>query len=577
MKASYLVLAFFVAAAAAVGGWFAAKHQSSSATAQPESANIIYSCSMHPQVRSPRPGKCPFCGMELAPLNQLSQAGLPSGSVMLSSNRITVLHVQTAEAQRHPLRRTLRVAGTIEDNDVNHRFISAYVDGRIDRLFVNYVGAEVAANQPLATLFSPMLLAVEREYVALTKQNPPPNLPELHADHERLLAGSRLRLKQMGLNDDQIATLPAKEGTNLHTEIRAPISGTVVGRNVYEGQYVKEGEKLFELADFSTMWFKFDAYEQDLTWLRPGQTVEITTPSVPGKTFSAPIVFIDPNINDPTRSAKVRVELPNPSLEDGGRKRRELFHRLYAEGSVKLEVPEVLTVPRTAVLAPGPQALVYLARGDNTFEQRRIRLGRSGDEAWEVLEGLKPGDRVVTAGNLLIDAQAQLDSSSAPDSNSPPPTSPAPASLPPLTGPQRERVTQLVSAAHALAAALASDQVPDFNQQAAALSTLLPSYLAAFTNAPAWQPLVHKVSATAILAKAPDLAGARQSFLPFSMAMTEFTKAVRLQEGFQSIKIYKCPMAPKPGQTAFWVQLQGPLRNPYYGSQMIDCGSEVTP
>src|SRR5205085_129093 len=102
-------------------------------------------------------------------------------------------------------------------------------------------------------------------------------------------------------------TLKDKKPEDIRTEIRAPVSGTVVARNVYEGQYVKEGEKLFEIADFSTMWFKFDAYERDLAWLRPGQSVEITTPAVPGKIYAAPIAFVDPNINDPTRSAKVRV------------------------------------------------------------------------------------------------------------------------------------------------------------------------------------------------------------------------------------------------------------------------------
>ena len=573
MKARHIFSALLIAALAAAGGWFAARRgQPPQLRSEQESSGKIYSCSMHPQVRSNKPGKCPFCGMALAPLSQLTQAGSPPGSVMLSSNRINVINVQTAEVQRQPLRRTLRVAGTIEDNDLRHRFISAYVDGRIDRLFVNYVGAEVTEGEPLATFFSPMLLSVEREYLALAKQKLPANLPELHADHERLLAGARLRLKQLGLNETQIASLSQKSETNLHTEILAPMSGTVVARNVYEGQYVKEGEKLFELADFSRMWFKFDAYERDLAWLKIGETVDITTPAAPGKTFTAPITFIDPNINDPTRSAKVRVELANPLGDESGRPRRSLFHRLYAEGLVKIDMPEVLAVPRSAVLSPGSQPIVYVRKPDNAFEQRRVTLGRAGDALWEVLEGLKEGETVVTTGNMLLDAQAQLDSGFSSTS-----VEPAATALPPLTEPEREAVAQFLPVAHGVTQALTADNVGDYNQYATKLPAALTRLTAVFTNAPRWQALVEKVASAGQLGNAADLASARQAFLPFSMAAVEFIKAARTQEPFKTVKVYKCPMAPKPGQTGYWIQLQGPLRNPFYGSEMIDCGSEVTP
>src|SRR5436190_13411380 len=156
------------------------------------------------------------------------------------------------------------------------------------------------------------------------------------------------------------------------------MSGTVVSRNVYEGQYVKEGERLFEIADFSTMWFVFDAYERDLNWLRAGQKVEISTPAASGKIFQGTISFIDPNLKEMTRSAKVRVEVPNPLVETDGRKHRELYHKLYAQGVVQIETPEVVAVPRSAVLAPGAQALVYVAREGGAYERRQVKLGRVG-------------------------------------------------------------------------------------------------------------------------------------------------------------------------------------------------------
>jgi len=183
----------------------------------------------------------------------------------------------------------------IEEDDTRHRLLSAYVDGRIDKLAVNYVGAEVEQGQPLATLYSTMLLTAQREYLSTVRQKEAAASAELRTLDEQLLASAAQRLRQLGLSDQQIQALPQKKELGLHTDILAPISGTVVARYVYEGQYVKEGEKLFEIADFSTLWFQFDAYERDLAWLRIGAKVDVTTPAAPGAVFSGAITFIDPN------------------------------------------------------------------------------------------------------------------------------------------------------------------------------------------------------------------------------------------------------------------------------------------
>ena len=142
----------------------------------------------------------------------------------------------------------------------------------------------------------------------------------------------------------------------------------------------------------------FDAYERDLAWLKPGQAVDVTTPSVPGKIFHATVTFIDPNLNTAARSTKVRVEIPNPLVESDGVARRELLRGPYAEGVVHLDAPEVLAVPRSAVLQPGSQPVVYVDVGKGYYEQRKVKLGRVGDEFVEVLDGLKEGDKVVTSG-----------------------------------------------------------------------------------------------------------------------------------------------------------------------------------
>ena len=406
-----------------------------------------------------------------------------------------------------------------------------------------------------------------------------------------MLEAATLRLKRLGLTEAQIAPLPRKPAGELRTEILAPMSGTVVARQVYEGQYVKEGDRLFELGDFSTMWFQFDAYERDLPWLREGQEVEVTTPAAPGKVYLAKISFIDPNLNDSTRSAKVRVEVTNPIVEQDGRKRRALYRRLYAEATVKVDVPNVLAVPRSAVLSPGAQAVVYVDKGGGAYEQRRLGLGRVGDDSWEVLEGVAEGERVVTAGNLLIDAQAQLNQSV---SESEPglliSRTPATGSGDSaesvadetLTAPQQKAIKDFLADADALRAALSGDNLAEFNRQAPKLHEKLPGLLSAFDPASAWQPLIARVEENAHLDRAADIRMARKKFFALSAVVVELAQKLRAQQsGFGTLKVYQCPMLKQafPGapSTGLWMQLKGPLQNPYFGAEMIDCGTEIKP
>jgi Cu(I)/Ag(I) efflux system membrane fusion protein len=280
-----------------------------------------------------------------------------------------------------------------------------------------------------------------------------------------------------------------------------------------------------------------------------------------------------------------------------------LYHRLYADGIVKAEVPEVLALPRSAVVSPGPQAVAYVDQGSGQYEQRPLKLGRLGDDFWEILDGVAAGEKVVISGNMLIDAQAQLNQSahattpseSTNDSTAVPhehstaigrgavkPAAESAVSLDKLTEPQEEAVREFLTVASDIAHALASDSVEQFNQRAPKLHTVATALLQAVADSPAWQPLVQKLNATGHLQPAVDLPAARKAFLPFSAATAEFAGKLRAQQaGFASLKIYQCPMvnraipgAPKIGQ---WIQTEAPLRNPFFGADMLSCGSEVKP
>ena len=529
---------------------------------------LYYQSAMHPWIKSDKPGRCTICGMELTPVYEGEAGHDVAGDVIsLSDSAIRVLNVQTTEVKTQSLTKTLAVAGVIDDDDSRHRVLSAYIPGRIEKLHVNSVGAEVKAGEPLVDFYSPMLLQAEREYRAVAA-----------ATNADLRPAAFSRLRQMGLTPEQIEALPAKPADALMSQILAPMGGTVVAKKVYAGQYVQEGERLLELADFSTMWFQFRAYEQDLPWIRAGQKVDITTPSLPGKVVTGVIKFMDPNLDEATRSTKVRVELENP-LVDG---RRVFSHRLYADGVVQLEAPEVLAIPRSAIIQTGPQAVAFVDQGGGGYERRILKLGRRGDSLIEVLDGVAAGDKVVVNGNLLLDGQAEMNRSFAAPAAMPAPTNALVAGLAPWTEAQRTAVKEFLTLADTVTASLSADDLAKFNAQASQAHAAAGRLFAAFSGSTAWQALAKEIEGASHLAQARDLKEARREFYPFSTATVALVQAARQgQGGLPVLKVFRCPMAkdsfPGAPNRAEWIQLQPEIRNPWFGAKMIDCGSEVKP
>jgi len=328
----------------------------------------VYQCAMHPWIKSDKPGdKCTICGMALVavPAGDTAAAADPN-LVTLTPAAASVVGVQTAEVRRAPLVRTLRITGMVDDDDTRHRILAARVPGRVEKLFVNYVGAEVRAGEPLATVYSPEMLTAQRQYVERLRAG-----NNAFTVSER--ATARERILDLGLTEEEVDILEHTREPTAMVNIRAPMSGTVVARHVYEGQELNKDQseketRLFEIADFSSMWFVFDAYEPDLAWLRPGQPVEVSTASLAGRTLTAPIAFIDPTLNEMTRTAKVRVVLANHD--------HALFHKQTATGRVRLEVADVLIAPRSAVLQHGGEPVVFLQQADRAYLARRVSLGR---------------------------------------------------------------------------------------------------------------------------------------------------------------------------------------------------------
>jgi Cu(I)/Ag(I) efflux system membrane fusion protein len=517
----------------------------------------VYQCPMHPWIKSDHPGKCTICGMELVAVDSTA-AATPEGVVSLTASQITTVGVTTTRVSRQPLARTLRVAGRIDDDDTRHRILAARVPGRVEKLFVTYAGQRVEADAPLVTIYSTEMLTAQRVYVERLKSGE-------GATSAADRAAARERLLELGLTESDVAQLDRTLQPGALLTVRSPMSGTVVTKLVYEGQYVQTSDRLFEIGDFSRMWFVFDAYEQDLPWIRVGQTVNITTRAFPGEVITAPIDFIDPNFNETTRTTKVRVVLSNPHSGLAGES-HTLPHRVLAEGHVEVDASIVLAAPRSAVLDTGTGPVAYVDLGNHSFEQRTLRLGRRGDNLVEILAGLEEGDQVVTTGALLVDAQAQLAreasahspgqpesgransarETTTPSGGSPNPSTAADVSADPLTS--------LATAAVDAAEALAADDYAHYQK-------IFPGIAAAAKNFPALPPL----------ALGTDLKTARRSFEPWSTAVADRLKPHRAHLG---LKIFQCPMSPV-SHTGRWVQRGEPLKNPFFGSTMADCGEEV--
>lgn len=518
---------FIIAILAAAAGWFAARHSlpSHGDGTQAVSSDSTQQCPMHPWVRSGQPGKCNICGMDLV---GGSSAASPIGVVMLPPGSPHVLGVQTSEVKQQPLVRTLRVAGMIEEDGSRHGVISAAVEGRIDGLLMNHAGQQVTRRQPLATVFSRTLLAAADAYKLALPQGGP------------ALETAKRRLEQYGLVWEQIQAIPNRQPDDLYFGMLSPRSGVIVKSYVSEGQHVKEGERMFEIADFTTLWFMFTAYEQDIALLKPRQEVQVSIPSLPGQVIRTRIYSISPILDEATRSAMVRVVIENPE--------RKIMNNASASAVVELDAPTVLAVPRTAVLWASAAPRVYVEQTTGTYQQRSVKLGRMGDALMEVLAGLQEGERVVTSGNMLLDSQAQLDAMARPET-----TPPAEIS---------QALMNYLQTAAAVNAALANDDLAASN---AALQRL--------------PPVPETLINIAAPAQATDLQTLRKAFLPWSQELA--AQGLKLKAHLPELHVFRCPMTDKlwPGapKNAAWIQFSSTLQNPYWGEQMRECGVEVVP
>jgi membrane fusion protein, copper/silver efflux system len=521
---------------------------------EPERKVKMYQSPMHPWITSEKPGNCTICGMALVPVYE-GESGIEvdPGVVALNPRSVDVLAVTAVPVRRLDLSKSLRFSGILEDDENIHRIIAAFYDGRIDQIYVEHVGQQVEKGQPLAAIYSPELLYVVREYQNAMRSGDP-----------AVARNSAQRLVQYGLSAEQVAVL-AKQPDNVYTiDLLAPISGTVLVKKAFKGQYIKTGEPLFEMGNLSRLWFHAEVYERDLPDIRIGQKATLTTPTVPGRTFEGIVTFIDPNFDARTRSTKVRIEVDNPPA-DGEQHglQRVLPHRAYAEAEIAANFGEALVIPRSAVLRDGRRSVVYVEKSPGAYEQRSVKTGRVGDEGIEILKGLNEGERVVAQGNLMIDAEAQLRGSIA-----------STQTMSALSKPVgQEFLRQLAQVSEALAA---DDEVAavEAGKKLQDLATSMER-----SGDPHIDGLLAQLKEIPKISGANGLKALRQTFLPWSTAGADLALALKQGGQASDVTVFECPMTgdsfPGAPAKAKWVQSRSEIRNPYFGAEMLSCGAEV--
>ena len=419
---------------------------------------LFWTCAMHPEVNRSKPGICPKCPMKLIAVYQETDDLGPT-ELRLSERARKLAEVETAVVERRFVTAQIRMVGKVAFDETRLSDITAWVPGRLDRMFVNYTGVPVKKGDHLFELYSPQLLTTQQELIQALKtvaQTKESAVSGIRETAELTVKAVRERLRLWGLTPEQIANIEKSGKPTDHITIYAKTGGIVIHKHQREGAEVPRGARIYTIADLSSVWVMLDAYESDLAWLKYGQKIEFETEAYPGQKFKGTIAFIDPFLNPRTRTAKIRVNVDNSDgkLLPDMFVRAVVFARMTQTGEV-LDVnlagkwispmhPEIikdapglcdicqmklvpaeelgyvthvadpnaapLVIPASAPLITGKRAVVYVAipGQKGRYEGREVVLGSRAGDYYVVRSGLDEGERVVTRGAFKIDSALQI-------------------------------------------------------------------------------------------------------------------------------------------------------------------------
>ena len=428
----------------------------------------MYQCPMHPQVIQDHPGDCPICGMKLVPIKGAGAGPAPSGgkgkivfyrspmnpsmtsptpmkdemgmdyvpvyegelkgegaavedhaAVDIDHERQQLIGLKTVKVVEGLVGGEIRTTARLAIDETRVRKVNVKVEGFVDRLFVDFVGMPVAKGQPLFSLYSPDFVSAQTEYLLAVKTRKALSEGSLQQSGDDLLASAKRRLALWDVPEEAIANLEKTGKAQRDIVLRSPVSGVVTAKSVVQGSRITPADIPFEITDLSHVWALADVYETELGRVKVGLSATLTLPAFPGRTFTGRVVFVDPLLDPKTRTAKVRLDLPNP--------KGELKPDMFGEALVHGPSHKGILVPLDAVIDTGTQKVAFVALGDGRFEPREITTGIRVGEQVEVLSGLQPGEEIVTRANFLVDSESRLKAALAHLSQKDSPATPASA------------------------------------------------------------------------------------------------------------------------------------------------------
>jgi len=576
-----------------------------------------YICPMMCTPPSTEPGRCPVCAMEL--VEATSGGGGDGISVTIEASARRLVGIQTAMSKMGQVTRTIRTIGSIDFDESRLSTISAYIDGRLEKVYADYAGVEVSEGDDLALIYSPQLYSAQTEFVTSLEGS---SSKRFQIGDSNLQDMARENLSELGMTTDQIESLRESRIPQSRIRIKSPQSGTVIEKTAVEGDYVKTGQKLYRIADLTSVWLMLDLFPDDAATVRFGQQVESEIQSMPGEVFTGRVAFIDPTVNKKTRTVRVRVEVMNfdgklrpgdyataritvpaiptklvydPALS--GKYISPMHPQVIRDepgncplcgmdlvptlqlgyGTEPQPEQRVVTVPRDSVLLTGDSGVIYVETEPGRFEIRRVSVGPMNDDEAVIIEGLAAGETVATGGNFLIDSQMQLAGNpSLMDPTKAPSHSPGPLVLPDsepvmLAGKSASDFDKAYDAYFEIQCAMAADLTPP----PVALNTLLDSLsrleMAADVPDNAQKQLAR--SRRAALRMDGSLETAREAYRAVSHGMLRAAIDARGPRTAKALTHYYCPMV--PGGGGDWMQPGGELANPYWGDEMLRCGEVV--
>lgn len=521
-------------------------------------------CSMHPQIRQPEPGLCPICEMDLIPAGSNESDDplvlqMTESAAKLANIQTTVIGEGTSSEGK-----TIRLSGKVQEDERLASSQVAHIPGRIEKLYVTFTNEKVKKGQKLADIYSPDLITAQQELLeALKLQEVNPNLVEA--------ARNKLRFWKIG--KDVIDAIEQNETIKETFTLFADESGIVAKRKVSVGDYVRQGEPLFDLMNLNKVWVLFDAYEEDLANIKMGERIEFTTPAIPNKTFKTRITFIDPIINPQTRVASLRTEVSNTN----GLLKPEML--VYGTLQEKAVSKTQLTVPKSAVLWTGKRSVVYVKVPDMevpSFKYKEIEIGESLGDSYQVISGLEVGEEVVTYGSFTIDAAAQLNNQVS-MMNKNVNMKKEEVGVPNF---QPETPDEFKSQLNALANVYIQLKDAFVATDAATASTAAEKVVAQIEKIDMsllkgdahiyWMEQLNALQAhSKKITELEDVEEQRKQFGFLSDALIQSIEAFGTSG--KALYVQHCPMA-FDNQGGDWLALEEQIQNPYFGDKMMKCG-----